>query len=169
MGTADNYRIYRTILFETGHGIALGCTKVQPDRFAVWHFTETAYGRDYYWRRDFGNKDAAERVFQKKAHRYWELYGVREKVENGTAVFYRYYFTQRPVDVATFPAPRGNFPLVLINYNEDRWRPVAGGTLYAWGELTYTQPLTEKQTEDYELTPAPQQARKNGDSTQTIG
>ena len=30
-----------------------------------------------------------------------------------------------------------------------------GGAFLAWGHLTYTRPLTEKQAADYELRPAP--------------
>ena len=30
-----------------------------------------------------------------------------------------------------------------------------GGAFVAWGHLTYTKPLTEKQASDYELRPAP--------------
>ena len=45
--------------------------------------------------------------------------------------------------------------LSIVNYDDDRRRPVADGRLMAWGELTYAKPLTEKQMEDYELKPAP--------------
>ena len=31
-----------------------------------------------------------------------------------------------------------------------------GGAFLAWGHLTYTKPLTEKQAADYELRPAPE-------------
>lgn len=48
-----------------------------------------------------------------------------------------------------------NPPLSIVNYDDDRRRPVANGRLMAWGELTYAKPLTEKQMEDYELKPAP--------------
>ena len=48
-----------------------------------------------------------------------------------------------------------NPPLSIVNYDDDRRRPVANGRLLAWGELTYAKPLTEKQMEDYELKPAP--------------
>ena len=68
---------------------------------------------------------------------------------------YRYYSTQRPVDIGTYPKPPDNQPLSIVNYDDDRRRPVADGRLMAWGELTYAKPLTEKQMEDYELKPAP--------------
>ena len=66
---------------------------------------------------------------------------------------YRYYSTQRPVDIGTFPNPPDNKPLEINNY--DKREPVEGGKLQAWGDLTYAKPLTKKQMADYELKPAP--------------
>ena len=155
MDMIEGYEIYKTILFETGYGFVLGCAPGTPERFAVWGFSETAHGRDYYKKSCHENRDIAEDVFQRRAERYRMLYGMQEKTEHSTAVFYRYYSTQRPVDIATFPQPEGNRPVMIINYDEDRRRPVAGGKLYAWGEILYPHPLTKKQMEDYELKPAP--------------
>lgn len=59
------------------------------------------------------------------------------------------------MDIGTYPKPPDNQPLSIVNYDDDRRRPVADGRLMAWGELTYAKPLTEKQMEDYELKPAP--------------
>ena len=75
--------------------------------------------------------------------------------ELGPEGVYRYYSTQRPVDIGTYPKLPDNQPLSIVNYDDDRRRPVADGSLMAWGELTYAKPLTEKQMEDYELKPAP--------------
>ena len=69
--------------------------------------------------------------------------------ENGR---YRYYSTQRPVDIGTFPKPVGNAPVEIHNY--DKHQPVEGGTMQAWGYLEYAKPLTEKEASDYELKPA---------------
>ncbi|MBD9244039.1 MAG: hypothetical protein EGQ45_08225, partial [Clostridiales bacterium] len=33
-----------------------------------------------------------------------------------------------------------NQPLSIVNYDDDRRRPVADGRLMAWGELTYAKP-----------------------------
>ena len=66
---------------------------------------------------------------------------------------YRYYSTQRPVDIGTFPKPAGNAPVEIHNY--DKRQPVEGGTMQAWGYLEYAKPLTEKEADDYELRPAP--------------
>lgn len=170
MDKIDGYEIQKTILFETGYGFALGRLPGTPERFAVWSFTETAYGRDYYRKSCHDSRDDAEDVFRRREGYYRMLYGMREKTEDSTAVFYRYYSTQRPVDIATFPQPEGNSPLMVVNYDEDRRRPVAGGRLCAWGEILYPHPLTKEQMEDYELKPAPQAAEEphtNGIPVQT--
>lgn len=70
--------------------------------------------------------------------------------ENGR---YRYYSTQRPVDLGTFPKPEGNAPVEIQNFVQRQ--PVENGQLRAWGYLEYAKPLTEKQCSDYELSPAP--------------
>ena len=57
--------------------------------------------------------------------------------ELGPEGVYRYYSTQRPVDIGTYPKPPDNQPLSIVNYDDDRRRPVADGRLMAWGELTY--------------------------------
>ncbi|BAL00438.1 hypothetical protein OBV_32390 [Oscillibacter valericigenes Sjm18-20] len=65
---------------------------------------------------------------------------------------YKYYSTQQPVDIGTFPKPPHNAPDEIVNY--DQRVPVEDGAFLAWGHLTYTKPLTEKQASDYELRPA---------------
>ena len=55
--------------------------------------------------------------------------------------------------IGTFPKPPDNAPDEIVNY--DQRVPVEGGAFLAWGHLTYTKPLTEKQAADYELRPAP--------------
>lgn len=65
---------------------------------------------------------------------------------------YRYYSTQRPIDIGTFPK-FGNQPIQIENYDSRKW--VEGGAFRAWGVLTYATPLTQKQMDDYELRAAP--------------
>lgn len=154
MEMVEGYEIQKAVLFETGHGFALGCSPGNPDRFAVWTFTETAFGRDYYKKSILSSRESAEEVFRVRAGRYREIYGMAEKTGDG-AEYYRYYSTQRPVDIATYPEPDGNRLVVFFNYDEDRRRPVAGGRLRAWGELTYRKPLSQAEVDAYELVPAP--------------
>lgn len=66
MEMVEGYGIHKTILFKTRYGIALGRTPEAPGSFAVWNFTETAYGRDYYPKSCHESRDAAEHVFRKK-------------------------------------------------------------------------------------------------------
>ncbi len=72
--------------------------------------------------------------------------------ENGT---YRYYSTQRPVDLGTFPKPADNPVVEVHNYEADSRVPVENGMIQAWGYVEYQKPLTEKEAADYELRPAP--------------
>ena len=76
--------------------------------------------------------------------------------ENGR---YRYYSTQRPVDIGTFPKPADNKPVEIHNY--DSRIPVEDGSMLAWGYLEYAKPLTEKEAGDYELKPPPARTAKD--------
>lgn len=64
---------------------------------------------------------------------------------------YKYYSTQRPVDIGTYPKSGENPMIRFTNY--DSRIPVEGGAFRAWGELVYGKPLTEKEAADYELRP----------------
>lgn len=155
MDMTDGYEIQKTILFETGHGFAIAQAKDRK-RFVVWQFTETPFGRDFYHDRSFALRDDAERDFCRRTDNYGYLSETDQQTFQHPARYYRYYSTQRPVDIGTYPKPDGNEPVVIVNYDCDRRRPVAGGHLHAWGELVYREPLTKKQAEDYELVPAPE-------------
>lgn len=65
---------------------------------------------------------------------------------------YRYYSTQRPVSIGTYPGKPENIQ------NFDDRQEVCGGQMRAWGYLEYKEPLTEKQMSDYELKPAIKEA-----------
>lgn len=67
---------------------------------------------------------------------------------------YKYYSTQRPVDIGTYPKSRENPMIGFTNY--DSRIPVESGAFRAWGELTYAKPLMEKEAADYELRPCPE-------------
>ena len=57
---------------------------------------------------------------------------------------YKYYSTMRYLDIGTFPKDC----FELKNY-ETRKQVLPG--IIAWGEVTYTRKLTEKELKDYEL------------------
>jgi len=65
---------------------------------------------------------------------------------------YKYYSTQRPVDIGTFPKT-GSPPARIVNFDERK--QVENGLYLAWGYLVYGAPLTEKQIGDYELAASP--------------
>ncbi len=83
---------------------------------------------------------------------------------------YKYYSTQRPIDLSTYPNPTDNPPLGMKFY-ESRI-PVENGLYQAWGELVYAKPLTEQQMQSYELSPSLENEdlrRTMAAQTQTVG
>ena len=62
---------------------------------------------------------------------------------------YKYYSTQRPVSIGTFPKHTDSPPIRFENYNGRTW--VECNTRLAWGELVYAKPLSDKELRDYEL------------------
>lgn len=65
---------------------------------------------------------------------------------------YKYYSTQRPIDIGTYPKPPEAPEVELVFY--DQRNPVENGTFLAWGELIYDAPLTPEQVSNYELRPS---------------
>ena len=136
------YEIKRAIFFENDRGFALGENPKAVQPFVTWQFTEENGQRDYYWGHYTTNSAAATRDYENRVAEYQHDYGVSEKSA------YKYYSTQRPVDIGTFPKTE-NGPLRLVNF--DSREGVEQGQFQAWGYLVYDAPLTEKQISDYEL------------------
>ena len=65
---------------------------------------------------------------------------------------YRYYSTQRPIDIGTYPK-LPDAPAVNMTFFSER-KLVENGTVLAWGVLAYNSPLSPQQINDYELRPA---------------
>jgi len=108
--------ILKAATFETGHGFALGHNPGAPSPFVTWQFTEGENGhRDYYWGR-YGTSQAwAQRDFDRRVDDYQQLYHAAVKhTELGPEGVYRYYSTQRPVDIGTYPKPPDNQPLSIV-------------------------------------------------------
>ena len=108
--TVQGYVILKAATFETGHGFALGHNPGAPSPFVTWQFTEGENGhRDYYWGR-YGTSQAwAQRDFDRRVDDYQQLYHAAVKhTELGPEGVYRYYSTQRPVDIGTYPKPPDN-------------------------------------------------------------
>ncbi len=146
METVHGYEIKRSVLFDNDRGFALAENPNAPQPFVTWQFTEENGKRDYYWWHYMTNKAVAVRDYESRVSEYQQDYGVSEKSA------YRYYSTQRPVDIGTFPKTE-NGPLYLVNF--DKRESVEQGQFLAWGYLVYDAPLTEKQMNDYELRAAP--------------
>ena len=103
--------------------------------------------RQYEWGHYGSDRAALEQDFAARVQEYQRLYNVGVKQTEAPGL-YKYYSTQRPVDIGTFPKPPRNAPDEIVNY--DQRVPVENGSFLAWGHLTYTRPLTKRQASDYE-------------------
>jgi len=146
--TVQGYEIKRAVLFEDKRGFALAHSPNAPDPFVTWQFTQGENGaRDYYWGRYASSLESATSRYEDRIDHY--------RHETGLSVVggYKYYPTQRPVDIGTYPKTAENTPVIVGNF--DKREPVEDGKFQAWGFLIYDAPLTAKQIYDYELRPAP--------------
>ena len=153
MDKNQGYAILKAVMLENGRGFALGEHPTAPSRYVTWACYDDKDGqRQYEWGHYGNDRTAMEQDFTDRVQDYQRIYnvGIRQTEAPG---LYKYYSTQRPVDIGTFPKPPYNMPDEIFNY--DQRIPVENGSFLAWGYLTYTRPLTEKQASDYELRPAP--------------
>ena len=149
----EGYEIIKAVMLENGRGFALGHHPTAPSPYVTWACYDDKDGqRQYEWGHYGNDRTAMEQDFTDRVQDYQRIYnvGIRQTEAPG---LYKYYSTQRPVDIGTFPKPPYNKPDEIFNY--DQRIPVENGSFLAWGYLTYTRPLTEKQASDYELRPAP--------------
>ena len=153
MDKNQGYEIIKAVMLENGRGFALGHHPTAPSPYVTWACYDDKDGqRQYEWGHYGSDRAALEQDFTARVQEYQRLYnvGVRRVEAPG---LYKYYSTQRPVDIGTFPKPPRNAPDEIVNY--DQRVPVENGSFLAWGHLTYTRPLTKWQASDYELRPAP--------------
>ncbi len=156
MDINQGYAIHKAVMLENGRGFVLGEHPTAPAPFVTWACYDDEKGQRQYEWGHYGNDLAAmEKDFTDRVQEYQRLYKVKV-VQIEAPGLYKYYSTQRPVDIGTFPKPPHNAPDEIVNY--DKRVPVEGGAFLAWGHLTYTKPLTEKEAADYELRPAPRNA-----------
>ena len=143
----QGYEIKRDVMFENNRGFVLAECLTAPDPYVTWQFTEDEDGRRDYYRGHYKtNMETATRDYENRVAGYFEDKGIPEKSA------YRYYSTQRPVDIGTFPKTE-NGPIRLENF--DKREDVEQGKFKAWGYLVYDAPLTGKEIFDHELRPAP--------------
>ena len=153
MDKNQGYAILKAVMLENGRGFALGEHPTAPSPYVTWACYDDKNGqRQYEWGHYGNDLTAMEKDFADRVQDYQRLYKVKV-VQIEAPGLYKYYSTQRPVDIGTFPKPPHNAPDEIVNY--DQRVPVEGSAFLAWGHLTYTKPLTEKQASDYELRPAP--------------
>ena len=139
------YEIKESIVFENDRGFALA-KSTNTKMFVTWQFTEEENGkREYYWGHYTSDGIAARRDYNSRFTEYVKEYGLPEKS------YYRYYSTQRPVDIGTFPKD-GNAPARIVNFDERE--NIEPENYQAWGYLEYSAPFTYKQMDDYELKPS---------------
>ena len=153
MDKNQGYSILKAVMLESGRGFALGHHPTAPSPYVTWACYDDEKGqRQYEWGHYGNDLNAMEKDFADRVQDYQRLFKVKV-VQVEAPGLYKYYSTQRPVDIGTFPKPPHNAPDEIVNY--DQRVPVEGGAFLAWGHLTYTKPLTEKLAADYELRPAP--------------
>lgn len=153
MDKNQGYKILKAVMLENGRGFVLGENPKAPQPYVTWACYDGKNGqREYEWGHYSQSRENIEIDFIDRIKEYQRLYNVKI-VQIEAPGIYKYYSTQRPVDIGTFPKPPHNAPDEIVNY--DQRIPVEGGAFQAWGHLTYTRPLTEKEAADYELRPAP--------------
>ena len=136
MENNQGYVIRQSVLFDNGRGFAMGENFKAPNPFVTWQFTQEGGKRDYYWGHYFNEECEAIGDYNRRVFSYEKQYGV-SRLETSGPDFFKYYSTQRPVDIATYPRPKDNLPVAHLNYNTRQ--PVEGESFRAWGELWYLQ------------------------------
>ncbi len=161
------YTILKAVMLENGRGFALGHNPQAVAPFVTWacYDDKVSGKREYEWGHYVADRDRAEADFLERVRDYQEQFHVEVKSVEAPGL-YKYYSTQRPVDIGTFPKPPHNAPDEIKNF--DKRIPVEGGTFLAWGYLTYTRPLSERDMYNYELRPAPENPGQRRDRPRPI-
>ena len=144
--------IRRTILFDNKCGFVLGENPKAPNPYVTWQFNEQDGHRDFFWGHYHNEPDMAERDFHNRAEDYQRRYHVFEVEQAPDKETYKYYSTQRPIDIGTYPNSYFNRPVHMDLYFTRQ--EVTGEAFQAWGAITYAQPLTKREMQDYELRPS---------------
>ena len=141
MDKNQGYAILKAVMLENGRGFALGEHPTAPSPYVTWACYDDKNGqRQYEWGHYGNDLTAMEKDFADRVQDYQRLFKVKI-VQIEAPGLYKYYSTQRPVDIGTFPKPPHNAPDEIVNY--DQRIPVEGGAFVAWGHLTYTKPLAD--------------------------
>ena len=117
MDINQGYSILKAVMLENGRGFALGEHPTAPSPYVTWACYDDAHGKRQYEWGHYGNDRAAlEADLTDRVQEYQRLYKVEiDHIE--APGLYRYYSTQRPVDIGTFPKPPHNAPDEIVNYD----------------------------------------------------
>lgn len=129
MDKNQGYAILKAVMLENGRGFALGEHPTAPSRYVTWACYDDKDGqRQYEWGHYGNDRTAMEQDFTDRVQDYQRIYnvGIRQTEAPG---LYKYYSTQRPVDIGTFPKPPYNKPDEIFNY--DQRVPVENGSFLA--------------------------------------
>ena len=129
MDKNQGYAILKAAMLENGRGFALGEHPTAPSRYVTWACYDDKDGqRQYEWGHYGNDRTAMEQDFTDRVQDYQRIYnvGIRQTEAPG---LYKYYSTQRPVDIGTFPKPPYNKLDEIFNY--DQRVPVENGSFLA--------------------------------------
>ena len=82
-----------------------------PNPYVTWQFNEQDGHRDYFWGHYHNEPDMAERDLHNRAEDYQRRYHVQEVEQAPDKETYKYYSTQRPIDIGTYPKSYFNRPI----------------------------------------------------------
>ena len=102
MDKNQGYAILKAVMLENGRGFALGEHPTAPSRYVTWACYDDKDGqRQYEWGHYGNDRTAMEQDFADRVQDYQRIYnvGIRQTEAPG---LYKYYSTQRPVDIGTF-------------------------------------------------------------------
>ena len=103
----QGYVIRRTILFDNKCGFVLGENPKAPNPYVTWQFNEQDGHRDFFWGHYHNEPDMAERDLHNRAEDYQRRYHVFEVEQAPDKETYKYYSTQRPIDIGTYKVAAG--------------------------------------------------------------
>ena len=104
MDKNQGYEIIKAVMLENGRGFALGHNPAAPSPYVTWACYDDKDGKRQYEWGHYGNDRAAlEQDFAARVQEYQRLYNVGIKQTEAPGL-YKYYSTQRPVDIGTFPS-----------------------------------------------------------------
>ena len=127
MDRNQGYTILKAVMLENGRGFALGEHPRAPSPFVTWACYDDEHGaRQYEWGHYGSDRAALEQDLLERVENYQQQFSVKVAQIEAPGL-YKYYSTQRPVDIGTFPKPAGNAPDEIVNY--DKRVSVEGGAL----------------------------------------